>query len=165
MGLLFLDVEIKTVDARIGRHTHVLVHSVCVVFFCSLQLEVLLPCSVLFDSEQRIASVDAGRSRVIDSKKKPLYLSLSTAHTAHCTSGNKATIAQQQKQQPQQPQQQQQQEGAMRVDLIFKAGDDLRQDLLTLQMFRLMERLWREADIDVRITAYGCLPTSWCVDG
>ena len=42
---------------------------------------------------------------------------------------------------------------------IFKAGDDLRQDALTLQMVRVMERLWRQRGLDLRLTPYACVPT------
>ncbi|CAI5775529.1 phosphatidylinositol 4,5-bisphosphate 3-kinase catalytic subunit beta isoform isoform X1 [Podarcis lilfordi] len=45
------------------------------------------------------------------------------------------------------------------VGIIFKNGDDLRQDMLTLQMLRLMDLLWKEAGLDLRILPYGCLAT------
>ncbi|XP_071607964.1 phosphatidylinositol 4,5-bisphosphate 3-kinase catalytic subunit beta isoform isoform X1 [Heliangelus exortis] len=45
------------------------------------------------------------------------------------------------------------------VGIIFKNGDDLRQDMLTLQMLRLMDILWKEAGLDLRILPYGCLAT------
>ncbi|XP_033487502.1 phosphatidylinositol 4,5-bisphosphate 3-kinase catalytic subunit beta isoform [Epinephelus fuscoguttatus] len=43
--------------------------------------------------------------------------------------------------------------------IIFKNGDDLRQDMLTLQILRLMDLLWKEASLDLRIVPYGCLAT------
>ncbi|XP_066475481.1 phosphatidylinositol 4,5-bisphosphate 3-kinase catalytic subunit beta isoform [Tiliqua scincoides] len=45
------------------------------------------------------------------------------------------------------------------VGIIFKNGDDLRQDMLTLQMLRLMDLLWKEAGLDLRMSPYGCLAT------
>uniref|UniRef100_A0A8C9F3X3 phosphatidylinositol-4,5-bisphosphate 3-kinase n=1 Tax=Pavo cristatus TaxID=9049 RepID=A0A8C9F3X3_PAVCR len=45
------------------------------------------------------------------------------------------------------------------VGIIFKNGDDLRQDMLTLQILRLMDVLWKEAGLDLRILPYGCLAT------
>ncbi|XP_036033982.1 phosphatidylinositol 4,5-bisphosphate 3-kinase catalytic subunit delta isoform isoform X7 [Onychomys torridus] len=45
------------------------------------------------------------------------------------------------------------------VGIIFKNGDDLRQDMLTLQMIQLMDVLWKQEGLDLRMTPYGCLPT------
>ncbi|XP_054993581.1 phosphatidylinositol 4,5-bisphosphate 3-kinase catalytic subunit delta isoform isoform X1 [Sorex araneus] len=45
------------------------------------------------------------------------------------------------------------------VGLIFKNGDDLRQDMLTLQMIQLMDVLWKQEGLDLRMTPYGCLST------
>uniref|UniRef100_A0A8C6WX38 phosphatidylinositol-4,5-bisphosphate 3-kinase n=1 Tax=Neogobius melanostomus TaxID=47308 RepID=A0A8C6WX38_9GOBI len=45
------------------------------------------------------------------------------------------------------------------VGIIFKNGDDLRQDMLTLQMIHLMENLWKKEGLDLRMIPYGCLST------
>eukprot|EP01116_Phalansterium_solitarium_P018016 TRINITY_DN4609_c0_g1_i1.p1 TRINITY_DN4609_c0_g1~~TRINITY_DN4609_c0_g1_i1.p1 ORF type:complete len:1412 (-),score=535.42 TRINITY_DN4609_c0_g1_i1:565-4800(-) len=43
--------------------------------------------------------------------------------------------------------------------IIFKAGDDLRQDMLTLQMIRLMDKLWKAEGLDLALKPYGCIST------
>ncbi|XP_076874569.1 phosphatidylinositol 4,5-bisphosphate 3-kinase catalytic subunit delta isoform isoform X2 [Brachyhypopomus gauderio] len=45
------------------------------------------------------------------------------------------------------------------VGIIFKNGDDLRQDMLTLQMIQLMDVLWKTEGLDLRMIPYGCLST------
>ncbi|TRY82502.1 hypothetical protein DNTS_013819 [Danionella cerebrum] len=45
------------------------------------------------------------------------------------------------------------------VGIIFKNGDDLRQDMLTLQMIQLMDVLWKTEGLDLRMQPYGCLST------
>ncbi|XP_030624865.1 phosphatidylinositol 4,5-bisphosphate 3-kinase catalytic subunit delta isoform isoform X2 [Chanos chanos] len=45
------------------------------------------------------------------------------------------------------------------VGIIFKNGDDLRQDMLTLQMIQLMDVLWKTESLDLRMIPYGCLST------
>ena len=37
---------------------------------------------------------------------------------------------------------------------MFKAGDDLRQDQLTLQMIRIMDKMWYDAGLDLQTTFY-----------
>ncbi|KAM6932970.1 phosphatidylinositol 4,5-bisphosphate 3-kinase catalytic subunit beta isoform [Xenentodon cancila] len=49
--------------------------------------------------------------------------------------------------------------GGDTLGIIFKNGDDLRQDMLTLQILKLMDLLWKEANLDLRIVPYGCLAT------
>ncbi len=43
--------------------------------------------------------------------------------------------------------------------VIFKAGDDLRQDALTLQIIRIMERKWEREGLDLKLSPYGCVST------
>ena len=47
-----------------------------------------------------------------------------------------------------------------RVVMMFKAGDDLRQDQLTLQLLRSMDALWRARRLDLRMSPYGCVATA-----
>lgn len=45
------------------------------------------------------------------------------------------------------------------VFLIFKSGDDLRQDILTLQLLRLMDMMWLREGLDMRLKPYKCIAT------
>jgi len=44
--------------------------------------------------------------------------------------------------------------------IIFKNGDDLRQDQLVIQLFTLMDRLLRKENLDLRLSPYSVLATS-----
>ena len=50
-------------------------------------------------------------------------------------------------------------EGCDDIIVMFKSGDDLRQDALTMQMIRIMERKWEREGLDLRLSPYGCVAT------
>ncbi|XP_037131505.1 phosphatidylinositol 4,5-bisphosphate 3-kinase catalytic subunit delta isoform isoform X2 [Syngnathus acus] len=77
-----------------------------------------------------LAEICVDKCRFMDSKMKPLWLMYKTPWT----------------------------QGDM-MGIIFKNGDDLRQDMLTLQMIQLMENLWKKEGLDLRMIPYGCLST------
>uniref|UniRef100_A0A3Q3E2A0 Phosphatidylinositol-4,5-bisphosphate 3-kinase, catalytic subunit delta n=1 Tax=Hippocampus comes TaxID=109280 RepID=A0A3Q3E2A0_HIPCM len=77
-----------------------------------------------------LAEICVDKCRFMDSKMKPLWLMYKNPWT----------------------------QGDM-MGIIFKNGDDLRQDMLTLQMIQLMENLWKKEGLDLRMIPYGCLST------
>ena len=46
------------------------------------------------------------------------------------------------------------------IAIMFKKGDDLRQDRLTLQLLSVMDRLWKEDQgLDLKLNVYNCMAT------
>ncbi|KAM4795805.1 LOW QUALITY PROTEIN: phosphatidylinositol 4-phosphate 3-kinase C2 domain-containing subunit beta [Rhinophrynus dorsalis] len=45
------------------------------------------------------------------------------------------------------------------ICIIFKCGDDLRQDMLTLQMIRIMNKIWIQEGLDMRMVIFHCFST------
>ena len=41
----------------------------------------------------------------------------------------------------------------------FQAGDDLRQDMIVMQMIRLFDDMWKKAGLDLKIITYGVVAT------
>ena len=53
--------------------------------------------------------------------------------------------------------------GVEDTSIIFKNGDDLRQDMLTIQMLRLFDKLWKDEGLDLRLTYYNVQSTHYKV--
>ncbi|XP_077560079.1 phosphatidylinositol 4-phosphate 3-kinase C2 domain-containing subunit alpha-like [Haemaphysalis longicornis] len=49
--------------------------------------------------------------------------------------------------------------GAKPIEVIYKVGDDLRQDMLTLQMIRIMDKFWLKEGLDLKIITFNCVAT------
>ncbi|XP_058244023.1 phosphatidylinositol 4-phosphate 3-kinase C2 domain-containing subunit alpha isoform X2 [Hemibagrus wyckioides] len=45
------------------------------------------------------------------------------------------------------------------INVMFKVGEDLRQDMLALQMIRIMDRIWLQEGLDLRIVNFECIST------
>ncbi|KAK5863103.1 hypothetical protein PBY51_000158 [Eleginops maclovinus] len=45
------------------------------------------------------------------------------------------------------------------VGIIFKQGDDLRQDMLVIQTLVVMDSIWQEKSLDLNLVPYGCIST------
>jgi len=45
------------------------------------------------------------------------------------------------------------------ISVLFKYGDDLRQDILTLQVFRVMDKVWLDRGLNLRLITYDVVAT------
>ncbi|XP_065829821.1 phosphatidylinositol 4,5-bisphosphate 3-kinase catalytic subunit gamma isoform-like isoform X2 [Oscarella lobularis] len=91
--------------------------------------------SPAYDPSTSIGDLQIGNCKFMDSKKMPLWLEF--------TNMDPTAIEKE------------------AVQLIFKHGDDLRQDMLTLQMLKLMDKLWKEEGLNLYIFPYGCMSTGF----
>ncbi|CAN9508131.1 unnamed protein product [Ophioblennius macclurei] len=110
-----------------------------VVFQLRQKLEALqlsgLPQSfrVPYDPGLRAGALMIEQCKMMASKKKPLWLQFKRADP---TTLSKDPIG-----------------------IIFKDGDDLRQDMLILQILLIMESIWETESLDLCLLPYGCIST------
>lgn len=78
----------------------------------------------------RCKSIKAEKCKVMDSKMRPLWIVFENADMH-----------------------------GEDICVIFKNGDDLRQDMLTLQMLRVMDKIWKSHGYDFRMNPYSCVST------
>ncbi|XP_039596720.1 phosphatidylinositol 4-phosphate 3-kinase C2 domain-containing subunit alpha [Polypterus senegalus] len=45
------------------------------------------------------------------------------------------------------------------INVMFKVGEDLRQDMLALQLIKIMDKLWIQEGLDLRIVNFKCIST------
>ena len=91
-----------------------------------------LPACFDFPADPRVilGELDVAKCKVLSSKKLPLWLVFKCPDAC----GQPTAI-------------------------LFKCGDDLRQDVLTLQMIRLMDKMWKSSCLSMRLSPYGCVAT------
>ncbi|XP_077566175.1 phosphatidylinositol 4,5-bisphosphate 3-kinase catalytic subunit gamma isoform [Stigmatopora nigra] len=88
---------------------------------------------VPYDPGLRAGSLLTEQCKVMASKKKPLWLQFQRADP---TTRSKDPIG-----------------------IIFKHGDDLRQDMLILQILLIMQSIWETESLDLCLLPYGCIST------
>ncbi|XP_067303388.1 phosphatidylinositol 4,5-bisphosphate 3-kinase catalytic subunit gamma isoform [Pseudorasbora parva] len=98
---------------------------------CNLPTDFQVP----FDPRVRAGSIILKDCKVMASKKKPLWLEFSCI----------------QSEAPASPP----------VGIIFKHGDDLRQDMLIIQTLVVMDSIWQEKGLDLNLVPYGCISTGY----
>ena len=114
--------------------------------------------------------VNISKCRIMESKKKPMWLAMTKyidpnqCNSNHNDNVNNGDVKKRR-------------EGCLsgraflhefRVDnssdkedimVMFKCGDDLRQDQLALQILHVMDKLWKQEGLDLCLSAYGCVST------
>ncbi|KAH9253398.1 hypothetical protein BASA81_008749 [Batrachochytrium salamandrivorans] len=85
------------------------------------------------EPKMRGARFIPNKCRIMSSKKKPMWFTLDNVDSVE--------------------------NGGEPISLMLKCGDDLRQDQMTLQIFRVLEQIWLAEGMNLRLSPYGCIST------
>lgn len=85
----------------------------------------------------QLGDLDIDACNIMDSAKKPLWL---VWNNNQDPIANECNLSKKNK-------------------IIFKSGDDLRQDMLTLQVIKIINYIWRQEGFDLKMIPYTCLAT------
>lgn len=96
----------------------------------SEDLEYSQNCTLPIDCALETDGIITPRCKVMNSKKMPLWIEMKSSG-----------------------------ESTLGIPIIFKVGDDLRQDILTLQMIKVMDTIWLENGLDLRMRTYRVVVT------
>jgi phosphatidylinositol-4,5-bisphosphate 3-kinase len=115
------------------------------------------------DAKTLYAGVFVPKCRVMSSKKKPLWLHFWRADRKCLTPAlsrvTVGTLDSSREQKTEDEQLEELYDDDDYVILMFKAGDDLRQDQLTLQLLSVMNDLWVAEGLDMQMHLYSCVST------
>lgn len=92
----------------------------------------------------QVTGIDVARCRVMESKKKPLWLTLTDSEGKDLVLIVKVRFIPC---------------CVSALTLGVKVGDDLRQDALIMQLLRVMSDLWRREGLDMQMMLYDCIST------
>jgi hypothetical protein len=88
--------------------------------------------SIPLDFKMRVKRFVVEKCKIMKSKKKPLWLVFENSD-----------------------------EKGDNIVVMFKKGDDLRQDILTLQLFKIMQLMWFEEKINLKMSLYNVICTGY----
>jgi hypothetical protein len=88
--------------------------------------------SIAYDFKLRVKGIKFEKCRFLKSKKKPMWLVFKNSD-----------------------------ENGEDICVIFKKGDDLRQDIITLQLFKIMNNIWLKEGIKLKMSIYNVISTGY----
>ena len=100
-----------------------------------LPIEFQLP----LNPNHKVSGIVVEKCRVMESKKKPLWLTFKNADYGKVGKGKQEK----------------------HIVIMLKVGDDLRQDELILQLLGVMDAVWKQYDLDMRMKVYDCRATGF----
>jgi hypothetical protein len=103
----------------------------------------------------RVSRFVVEKCKIMSSKKAPLWLVFETDNGDEKIVGEKKNDSKKEKKKMSQ-------KIHKTTTVLFKDGDDLRQDQLTIAVMRVVERCWSRAGLDLKMLPYGCVSKLFC---